>query len=264
MAYISEYWDDKAKRSKQAKQHTQKMEECYFREIPCVEFHTKTYSEDFICKKTDTCNTEIIIEDTDTVTAILNASNKYSGEFPTALNFSSYKYPGGLFIEGSKAQEECLCHESFLYNVLSRFPEFYKWNNEHKNKALYLNRALYTPEVIFTRGENSAICNIITCAAPNKSAAHQYCNVTDAENTKVLRDRIRFILDIAAENQVQTLILGAYGCGVFGQDPTEVASIFKEYLSTTHKCFKHVIFAIPNGKDGNLEAFRKIFKGENA
>ena len=39
----------------------------------------------------------------------------------------------------------------------------------------------------------------------------------------------------------------------------EVASIFKEYLNTTHKCFKKVVFAIPNGRDGNLEAFKEVF-----
>ena len=50
----------------------------------------------------------------------------------------------------------------------------------------------------------------------------------------------------------------AYGCGVFGQDAKEVASIFKEYLNTTHKCFEKVIFAIPNGKDKNFEAFEMI------
>ena len=36
-----------------------------------------------------------------------------------ALNFASYKNPGGKFMDGSSAQEECLCHESILYEVLS-------------------------------------------------------------------------------------------------------------------------------------------------
>lgn len=101
--------------------------------------------------------------------------------------------------------------------------------------------------------------DVITCAAPNKSAAQKYQNVSDEENTRVLRLRIKFVLDIAKNNQVNTLILGAYGCGVFGQDPKEVASIFKEYLENSHKCFKKVIFAIPEGRDGNLEFFKSVF-----
>ena len=102
-------------------------------------------------------------------------------------------------------------------------------------------------------------CDVITCAAPNKSAAQKYCSVSNRENTEVLESRIKFVLDVAKHNHVETLILGAYGCGVFGQDAYEVASIFKKYLETSHKCFRQVVFAIPKGKNNNLEAFRKVF-----
>ena len=65
------------------------------------------------------------------------------------LNFASYKGPGGGFIKGSRAQEEMLCHYSFLYNVIKEQKNYYEWNNEHKNRALYLDRALYTPQIKF-------------------------------------------------------------------------------------------------------------------
>ena len=94
----------------------------------------------------------------------------------------------------------------------------------------------------------------------NKSAARQYKNVSDEENSEALRSRIRFVLDIAKENQVNVLILGAYGCGVFGQNAEEVAGIFREYLFSSHRCFDKVIFAIPEGRDKNFEAFAKAFE----
>lgn len=104
---------------------------------------------------------------------------------------------------------------------------------------------------------------LITCASPNKTTAQKWQNVSNEENSKYLRERIKFVLDIAKDNKVDTLILGAYGCGVFGQNPIEVAQIFKEYLTTTHKCFKKVIFAIPSGNN-NLPAFMNTFsKGAN-
>ena len=137
--------------------------------------------------------------------------------------------------------------------------DFYEWNNAHKNKALYLNCGLYSPNIAFFKDEAMVFCDVITCAAPNKSAAQKYCNVSDEENYDTLKSRIQFVLDIAADNQVDTLILGAYGCGVFGQNPKEVSEIFKEYLTTSHTCFKKVVFAIPDEKDGNYKMFLNTF-----
>jgi uncharacterized protein (TIGR02452 family) len=260
MAYIKDYWDNRGKRAAQAKEHTAKMEDKYKDVIERVVRHSSIYGSDYKFIKTETQDEPpyIKVEDLDSVAAIMKYAKDGYDEKVAVLNFSSYKYPGGAFIDGSKAQEECLCHESFLYNVLSRIPEFYEWNNSHKNKALYLNRCIYSPRVLFKR-DTLKVCDVITCAAPNKSAAQQYQNVSDEENTEVLRSRIKFVLDVAKDNSVDVLILGAYGCGVFGQDAKEVASIFKEYLNTTHKCFDMVVFAVPSGKDGNLDAFRKVF-----
>lgn len=259
MAYVKEYWTDKEKRARKAKDHTLYMYGKYSEEIELSVSKTKIYDNPFIeLSKTDAAvkSTHIIIEDIDSVSAVL----KYGGENTAVLNFSSYKNPGGMFLQGSKAQEECLCHESFLYNVISRFNiPFYDWNNRHKNKALYTNRALYSP-IIFERGGVVKMANVITCAAPNKSAAQKYQNVTDDENYMVLQSRIKFVLDIARDNGVKTLILGAYGCGVFGQDATEVANIFKQYLDTEYKCFDTVVFAIPYGRDRNLLKFQEVFK----
>ena len=67
---------------------------------------------------------------------------------------------------------------------------------------------------------------------------------------------------MAAINRVDTLILGAFGCGVFGQDPIEVATIFKEYLGKYPFVFDKVIFAIPNKESTNYLAFNEILNGE--
>ena len=262
MTYIKEYRTNKEKRAEQARKHTKEMAEKYSRCIGTSILATKIYdTDDFknieFEEDMKRINTEIIVEDIDSVGAVM----KYGNPSSAVLNFSSYKNPGGMFINGSKAQEECLCHESFLYNVLKEFQlEFYDWNSRHKNKALYLNRGLFSKGVWFFRVDSHVECGVITCAAPNKSAAQKYQNVTDEENTEVLRSRIKFVLDMAKDNDVDNLILGAYGCGVFGQNPTEVAEIFKECLDTTHKnCFSKVIFAIPKGRDNNLQAFEKVF-----
>ena len=102
--------------------------------------------------------------------------------------------------------------------------------------------------------------DVITCAAPNYSAAGRYAGVELDKNNAELYRRIKFVLDIAEENHVDTLILGAFGCGVFGQDAAVVAKYFKKCLSTYDYHFKNVYFSVLNrGKSGNYEKFKLIF-----
>ena len=248
-------------RMEQARQHTVEMEDKFNNEILRCCRLTKRYVTDHIFapvkKRFD--KTDVKLIDTDSVSAILKYSSH--AKKTAVLNFASYKNPGGMFLQGSKAQEECLCHESFLYNVLREYElEYYNWNRVHLNKALYLNRALYSPDVIFERGEYRSKCDVITCAAPNFGTYSRY-NKDLELNYVYLRDRIHFILKIAAENKVDTLILGAFGCGVFKQDPEQVALIFDEFLSTDFEnVFETVIFAIPDRNSKNYKAFEKVFK----
>ena len=88
-------------------------------------------------------------------------------------------------------------------------------------------------------------------------------DVTDEENTECLNSRIKTVLSIAAENNEKVLILGAWGCGVFGQDANEVAEIFKDYLTTLFNCFDTIVFAIPNNNPNdmmsNYAKFKNVF-----
>lgn len=177
------------------------------------------------------------------------------------LNFASYKHPGGGFTNGSKAQEECLCHESFLYNVLRRFPDYYIWNSNHSNRHLYTNRAIYSPDIVFEQDGKVHQFDVVTCAAPNYSAAKQYKQVCAEENRCALESRIRFLFSVIRKQEPDTVILGAWGCGVFGQNPEEVAVLFKKYLETgISSKTSRVIFAVPDGKDQNYRKFQSVFR----
>lgn len=249
-------WEGKEQRAAAAVAHTQYMANKYPEQIQESLNNTKIYNVDFQLKPLEPSDPHGCLVATDSVTAAFMFQ-----EGKTAiLNFASHKNPGGMFIKGSRAQEECLCHESFLYNVLDKMRDkYYHWNNEHLNRSLYVNRGLYSPNIVFEHDMKVSKFDVITCAAPNKKAAQKYQNVSDKENSLALHSRIRFILDIARDNEVETLILGAYGCGVFGQDVEEVAQIFKELLP--YYDFKKIIFAIPQG-NGNFEKFVKIWKPE--
>ena len=236
------------------------MKRKYKKEIEQSWACTRTY-DNFKLSDRDISNFELSnckVICTDTTSAIL----KYvtDGAKVAALNFASFKKPGGMFLAGSKAQEEMLCHESTLYNILDKMKEYYTINLAGgTNKHLYRNRALYSPDVIFERDGKAVKCDVITCAAPNYRAAKEYMKVTPEQNLVELEKRIKFVLDIAEDNNVEVLILGAFGCGVFRQDPTEVANTFAKQLESGGYNFKQVIFAIPDCNSANYNEFVTVF-----
>ena len=182
------------------------------------------------------------------------------------LNFASYKNPGGMFIEGSSAQEESICHETNLYHILSHpsiVKNYYEPNKKSLNRALYKTKALYTPDVklyLSNGGYKNARIDVITCAAPNYKAFRRYHTPTQIdlnENTREVKYRIELILEIARIYNIETLILGAFGCGVFGQDPITIGFEFIKALQQNNP-FIDVLFAVP-GNDINYKVFKSIF-----
>lgn len=248
---IMEYKDEKVIRTEIAKRHFYEMEKKFKRDIEQSFLRTKVYRDGYEFSKFNGVSEEIIFDKISSEEAAM----KYGGNNSAILNFSSYRNPGGGYLDGMMAQEESLCHHSTLFNVLNRFEDtFYKYNRTDANRCLYKNRGLYIPLVLFHKDGHYNYCNVITCAAPNFRAAKQCRHVTEQENDVALKSRINFVLDIAQENKVDTLILGAYGCGVFGQSVVNVASKFKECLK--EHSFGRVVFAIPDSK---LDVFESFF-----
>lgn len=261
---LNYYWNNKENRAKIAHQHTNTMEKKYPKYIAQSVANTIWYKDTITFVPEERESMTVLLRPLDSVAAIEEQAQL--GQKMAVLNFSSYKNPGGQFLNGSRAQEESLCHASTLYNVLSRNQYFYDYNKKDLNRALYRNAALYSPDIIFECPSGHSIkCDVITCAAPNFTAASKYCKVSSAENTTVLRSRIRYVLQIAAATHIDILILGAYGCGVFGQNPYEVAAIFNELLFNEFSCFNRVIFAVPADTvhPQNYNAFKSIFLSED-
>lgn len=246
------YWKDKARLSAVAMQHTQDMESKYATQIQDCADSSVIYSEGDILWA-DHVNTKFIVQATTSVEAI----KQHQSPNTCVLNFASHKEPGGRFLEGSSAQEESLCHSSYLYNVLSKLQGYYDENKKELNRGLYTNRAIYTPNVIF---DDEYVANVLTCAAPNWKTAHEYCRVSSLENHDALASRIDFMLKVAAAHKVEVLILGAWGCGVFGQDPEHVAKIMHLMLTTKYaRVFRKVVFAVPDENGVAHKAFKQVF-----
>ena len=166
------------------------------------------------------------------------------------LNFASAKNPGGGFINGAKAQEEDLARCSTLYQCLQMQPEYYQANRS-QDSMLYTDHIIYSPDVPWfrTRSRDDPnelyFASVITAPAPNASQAVRHGETTASVNAKVLH-RSRCILEVALNNNHKNLVLGAWGCGVFGNDPDVIAAAFKYWLESQLYCdkFNKIVFAV--------------------
>ena len=258
------YWGgNKQKRIEDAKNNIECCKEKYAKEIATSINRTRIYRNSVVSQ--DVLNNRPLTVELfqgDSVSAVFHYATN-SDKKVAVLNFASYKFPGGGYLNGSRAQEECLCAESFLYNVLAAYDnEYYDVNRNNLNKGLYTNAALYSDDVVFFRNNEEVKCDVLTCAAPNFTTANKYQGVSLHTNSSVMSTRIKFVLEIAKRKQVDTFIVGAWGCGVFGQDPEYVA---KEFVDIAKEVFERqgirLVFAVipplPNQTD-NLTPFRKV------
>ena len=191
-----------------------------------------------------------------------------AGKQVFCLNFASAKNPGGGFLGGAQAQEETLARSSALYNCLLPQMEMYERNRNLKT-CLYSDEMIYSPNVPIFRDENGALLtnyykmSILTAPAVNAGAVRRQEANHISQIEIVMHNRIEKVLQIAAIKGYTTLILGAWGCGVFQNNPLDIARYFKYHLyeGRFQDVFENVVFAIYAHKenDENLIAFKKYF-----
>ena len=185
------------------------------------------------------------------------------------LNFASAKNPGGGFLKGARAQEESLARSSALYKSLVKCPQYYDFHRSHRS-LLYSNRIIYSPDCpVFKKDDGTLLdepylVDFITSPAPNAGMILRD-RPKDAEKIpEVLRDRGAKILTLAASHDCDALILGAWGCGVFRNDPAIVARVFADYLLPNGLfagSFKTILFSVLDSTKGqkNFREFQRRF-----
>jgi uncharacterized protein (TIGR02452 family) len=197
----------------------------------------------------------IIVEPLDTVSAIQKWSQV--GRV-CALNMASYKRPGGGVENGARAQEECLFRCSNLFDVVSK--DLYPLRD---HECLYTQRALFFKDKDYYQ-ITPIECDVITLAAINLNDKAKYDPVQNLYNYENLnREKIRLMLSVPQSWGAQYLILGAWGCGVFKNDPEKVAQYFKDAIigEGYGSLYKKIIFAVINDHNSvanNYEIFNRI------
>jgi uncharacterized protein (TIGR02452 family) len=189
-------------------------------------------------------------EVTNETTLSAHRRHQAKGHNVVSLNFASATHPGGGFLSGARAQEEYLCRSSALYLTLKDCPMYDDHRKYQDDDGCFFTDAMiYSPDVPVFRDDDHSLlpsphlASFISCAAPIAKFAS--LDLELAYLPEFLRWRISKILSVAQWNCHNSLILGAWGCGAYGNDGYEVADIFYQALTVEFAgSFKEVTFAI--------------------
>ena len=226
-----------------------------------TEFLTEKLLE-IVCLKSGSFEPKYVIVNESVVDTVV----KFGGNRCGVLNFASAKNPGGGFLKGSLAQEEALAASSDLYNSQLQAHELYDINRSCRT-ALYTHNMIYSQGITFIRDgklkflSSSVTANVLTAPAVNAGAYYKNERSNKTTVLTVMEQRIRYILNLFASKGDRTIILGAYGCGVFGNDVVDVANTFRNLLIDVgmEKHFEHIVFAVYDSSGQQFNVFQRLF-----
>lgn len=216
--------------------------------------------------------------------AAMAIAREMPGKRIAVHNFASSVNPGGGVKNGSSAQEESLCRCSTLNASLDQrrmWNDFYI-PNRGAGDLMATDACIWSPGIVICKSdENEPVrlapedwvtVDVVTCAAPDlrRSPSNPHHpgtgrdrEVSMSELYAAHRRRARHLLTIAAHEKARCLVLGAFGCGAFCNDPYLVANAWHTELEPLRNYFDLVEFAVfhmPYEVE-NYEAFKAEFEG---
>ena len=175
-----------------------------------------------------------------------------------AVDPCSFTRPGGGYEDGSFGPEQILCAESNLYPALQGCKGLYHDGNRgFASGQLFTDRALYLPNIAFVHDGDIRHADVLAIPEPNRTRALEN-HRSEREVAAALAARIEALLRIAAANEVETLVVGAFGCGPQGFEPAVVIELFRSWIAAHPGAIKHIIFAVARA---SFAAFDEAFGG---
>ena len=182
------------------------------------------------------------------------------------LNFASARNAGGGFLNGSQAQEESIARATGVYPCQLKAEDYYK-KNRKITTCLYTDHIIYSPNVVILKDEEGNILqqlsygSVLTAPAVNTGfiLRNEPEHIEDIE--PVMKRRIDMVLAICKERAYEVLVLGAWGCGVFRNDPEVIAEMFADLLKNKYKNqFQRVVFSVYSKDEKFITPFRNLFE----
>lgn len=222
--------------------------------VPSVIFkHTK---EKYISKKhCPNFDTKVYVHNRDVIGVMIDLNKSYPTDLMLVMNLASRTHYGGGYQNGALAQEEELFRKTD-YSL-------------HSGKELYpiqKDSFICTPYVTVVKDENYNrlplkdlfMVDMIAISAINKpKLVNNHLSKEDYEYTQML---IRNTFEFAVHHGYKHLVLGALGCGVFKNPPTDIANIYKQIIKEYNGWFETISFAVLSNRDPNYTIFSSIIK----
>ena len=232
--------------------------------IPCfVEDEYMRFKSPFeVNKEKNNKPATIEVRAESTIDAIHRMKNEKLG----VLNFASAKNPCGGFLSGSRAQEECLAYCSDLY--IKQWPQAQDFYIKHRklNFPLYtddmfINKVVFFRDSDFNLIETPSYCKVLTSPAVNAGIARNM-NISEEDIQNTMKNRMRKILNCFIEAECESIILGAFGCGVFQNSAESVSQFWKELLidEEYQYYFKNICFSVIPIPEHNYNVFIEKFQ----
>ena len=227
--------------------------------------------------------TKVRVLNADSIDAALSLSSRTTATVPTPnskpvliLNMANAYHSGGGWEQGALAQEEALCYRSSLsFTLKIRFypiPEF---------------GGIYSPTVVVIREGMAQGHNLLDLTKPEDLPVASCVSVAAIRDPDLVRDaagmeryrrsrdrdtmkeKMRVVLRMAAMTRHRVLVLGALGCGAFGNPNVEVVQCWKEVFKEREfggGWWETVVFAVmeeggQRDGDGNFGVFWRGIDG---
>lgn len=233
--------------------------------------NTKVWTHEALKEKVSlegrqTYDTAFEVLNIDTVLAGLKLLSE--GLNPLLLNMANRYTEGGGVLSGCLAQEE-LCRKTGLYVSISLSDNPHLASQMGAKYLIPEFGCIYSPAVPIVRErkedhfewiEKPQQLNFVSSAAYDTRHHGGDILPKGAAFEEGMRAKIKSQILCALAHGHDSLVLGAYGCGAFGQDPEKVSKWYSEELAPYQKYFRKITFAVLVARPSDQPNFENFYK----